>query len=304
VLFRSSDLPPGTYWLGVCTNYDAGTSAFGGAEITIVNNCFTQAAGVQVTTGAVSISTGALPMATQYAPFGLRLQATGGTGAYTWELSSGTLPPGLTLSPAGDLVGTPSSAGTFAFDAKVTSGTLSDTRGLSIQVMAGGLPLVIVDQALSAAEFGRAYNASLVAVGGKPPYQWKAVDAAELPPGLGVATDGLLEGRPLMAGDFSFGVEVTDSAGAKVSKELALRVVTPTSLSIATSVVQGASLGREYLQPLVAVGGTAPYAWSLIRFQELPENITDAPGPLVFKDRKSTRLNSSHRYISRMPSSA
>ncbi|MDP1828595.1 MAG: putative Ig domain-containing protein [Archangium sp.] len=275
------ELAPGAYWLGVCVNFDGATSTFGGNEITIVNNCYTQAAAVAVTTGTVTISTAALPTATRYAPFGLRLQATGGTGTYVWELSGGALPPGLTLSTAGDLVGSPSTAGTFTFDAKVTSGTVTDTRGLSLQVMPGGLPLVIVDQSLTAAEFGRVYAASMVAVGGAPPYVWRALDPAELPPGVAVATDGLLEGRPLMAGDFSFGIEVKDSAGASVSKELSLRVVTPTSLSIATSSVETALVGRDYLQPLVAVGGTPPYAWTLLRFQELPENITDAPGPVL-----------------------
>lgn len=279
-----ADLPPSVYWLGMCANYDGATSMFGGSEITIVNNCFTQVASVQVSTGSVAISTTTLPMATQYAPFGLRLGATGGTGTYTWELSSGTLPPGMTLSTAGDFVGSPSSAGSFSFDVKVTSGTLTDTRGLSLQVAAGGLPLVIVDQALTAAEFGRAYNASLVAVGGKPPYTWEALDATQLPPGVGVAADGLVEGRPLMAGDFTFDVKVTDSAGTSVSKELSVRVVTPTSLSIATSAVEQASVGRAYLQPLAAVGGTAPYAWTLIRFQELPETITDAPGPVLYNN--------------------
>jgi hypothetical protein len=154
----------------------------------------------------------------------------------------------------------------------------------ALQVAAGGLPLVIVDQALTAAEFGRAYNASIVAVGGRPPYTWEALDATQLPPGLGVASDGLIEGRPLMAGEFMFDVKVTDSAGASVSKELGVRVVTPTSLSIATSAVEQASVGRAYLQPLAAVGGTAPYAWTLIRFQELPESITDAPGTVVYNN--------------------
>ncbi|MFT3707921.1 MAG: putative Ig domain-containing protein [Archangium sp.] len=279
-----TDLPPGTYWLGVCVNYDSGTSAFGGSEITIVNNCFTQTASIAVTTGSVAVSTGTLPTATQFAPYGLRLVATGGTGLYTWELANGALPPGLTLSSTGDLVGTPSNAGSFSFDAKVTSGSLTDTRNLSLTVSPGGLPLVIVDQSLTAAEFGRAYTTSFVAVGGKPPYVWRALDPDTLPPGLGVASDGLLEGRPLMAGDFSFAVEVKDSTDATVSKELSLRVVTPTSLSIATSAVEAASVGREYLQPLVAVGGTPPYAWTLIRFQQLPENITDAPGEVLFNN--------------------
>jgi hypothetical protein len=126
-------------------------------------------------------------------------------------------------------------------------------------------------------------------VGGKPPYTWKALDLEELPLGVGLATDGLLEGRPLEAGDFAFSVEVEDSAGGKVSRELNLKVVTPTSLSIATAAIETASVGREYLQPLAAVGGTAPYAWTLIRFQELPENITDAPGPAV--SRQPTDMN-------------
>ena len=217
------DLAPGAYWLGLCVNFDGASSTFGGNEITIVNNCFTQAAAVQVSTGTVAISTAALPTATQYAPFGLRLQASGGTGTYVWELANGVLPPGLSLSAAGDLVGSPSTAGNFSFDAKVTSGTLSDTRMLSLQVMPGGLPLVIVDQSLTAAEFGRVYTASMVAVGGKPPYQWRALVPEDLPPGVAVATDGLLEGRPLMAGDFSFGIEVKDSTGAAVSKELSMR---------------------------------------------------------------------------------
>ena len=277
------DLAPGAYWLGVCVNYDAATSAFGGNEITIVNNCFTQAASVQVSTGTVAISTAALPVATRYAPFGLRLKATGGTGTYVWELAGGSLPPGLTLSSAGDLGGSPSAAGNFSFDAKVTSGALTDTRMLSLQVMPGGLPLVIVDQSLTAAQFGRVYTAAIVAVGGTPPYQWRALAPEALPPGVAVATDGLLEGRPLMAGDFSFAVEVKDSTGAAVSKELSLRVVTPTALSIATSALETASVGRDYLQPLIAVGGTAPYHWTLIRFQELPENITDAPGAVLFE---------------------
>jgi subtilase family serine protease len=277
-----AELSPGLYWLGVCVNYDAGTSSFGGNEITIVNNCFTQVASVQVSTGAVSIVTTPLPMATQYSPYGLRLQATGGNGMYTWELAGGALPAGMSLSTSGDLVGSPSSAGAFSFDAKVTSGMLTDTRALSITVQQGGLPLVIVDQTLTAAEFGRSYSASLVAVGGKPPYRWRALDPEELPPGLGIATDGLLEGRPVTAGDYAFAVEVKDSTDATVSKELSLRVVTPTSLAIATTAVETASLGRAYLQPLVAIGGRGPYAWSLIRFQELPENLTDAPGPAVF----------------------
>jgi hypothetical protein len=51
------------------------------------------------------------------------LTATGGTGALTWSVSAGTLPPGLTLSSAaGVLSGAPSAGGSYAFTVQVTDG--------------------------------------------------------------------------------------------------------------------------------------------------------------------------------------
>ena len=276
-----NDLLPGRAWLGVCVNYDAATGAFGGGEITIVNNCFTGPE-IRVSTTTLTVVTTSLPAATQYAPYGLRLQATGGTGEYAWEVASGSaLPPGLTLSSAGDLRGAPATTGSFSFDVKVTSGTLTQSASLSLSVSQGNLPLVIVDQALPAAEFSRSYKTPLIAVGGKPPYQWTVKAGSELPAGLALSTDGIVEGRGTAAGDFTFEVNVTDSSNATASKELSLRVVTPTALSIATTALETGFIGREYLQPLVAVGGRAPYAWSVVRMQQLPQNPTEEPGPVL-----------------------
>lgn len=276
-----ADLIAGRYWLGVCVNYDGASSAFGGGEITIVNNCATGPQ-VQVSTSQLTITTTTLPAATQYAPYGLRLQAAGGSGDYTWELASGSsLPPGLTLSTAGDLGGAPATTGSFSFDVKVASGALTQTGSLSLMVAQGDLPLVVVDQALPAAEFGRAYVTPLIAVGGKPPYQWSVTAGSQLPDGLALSSDGVIEGRGSAAGDFTFAVEVKDSAGTTASKELSVRVVTPTALAIATTALETGFVGREYLQPLVAVGGRAPYAWTLIRMQKLPENPTEEPSPAI-----------------------
>lgn len=274
-------LAPGNYWLGVCANYDSGASRFGGGEITIVNNCLSATAPVQVSTTEVAIVTISLPAATQYAPWGLRLQALGGTGQYTWGLAVGSLlPVGLTLSADGVLQGAPAKTGTFSFEVKVTSGALTATKGLSLVVTEGSLPLVVVDQLLSAAQFGRSYKASLIAVGGKPPYAW-ALQAQTLPQGLALASDGTLEGRADEAGDFPFSVEVTDSSGAKASKALSVSVVTPSSLAIATRALPEATLSREYVQPLVAVGGRPLYQWSVVGVQQLAENLTEQPSDPV-----------------------
>jgi len=57
------------------------------------------------------------------APYGAVLSATGGVRPYTWAITSGTLPPGLSL--VGDaFFGTPTTAGTYGFTARVT-----DSRG-------------------------------------------------------------------------------------------------------------------------------------------------------------------------------
>jgi hypothetical protein len=57
---------------------------------------------------------------------------------FTWTVASGTLPPGLTLSSAGTITGTPTKAGTFTFTLKVTDSTgLTATEAQSITIAAG-----------------------------------------------------------------------------------------------------------------------------------------------------------------------
>jgi hypothetical protein len=84
----------------------------------------------------VSITTTSLPEATATVPYSTTLAASGGKTPYTWSLSSGTLPAGLTLSSAGIISGTPSGvAGTATFVVKVTDSASPNgtaTQSLSI----------------------------------------------------------------------------------------------------------------------------------------------------------------------------
>jgi len=57
-----------------------------------------------------SITTMTLPDGTVGVPYSVQLEATGGVTPYKWSLSTGGLPAGLTLSPAGLLAGTPTTA--------------------------------------------------------------------------------------------------------------------------------------------------------------------------------------------------
>lgn len=280
MLTLPNDLVAGRYWVGACVNVDpATTQKFGINEISVVNNCTAAPAPTIISTGALSIITTSVPAATQYSPWGVRLQATGGTGSYVWSVKSGSsLPPGIGLSREGDLQGNPQIVGTTTFEVQATSGAESASVALSLQVSNGSLPLVIPDQELTTAEFSRLYNIDLVATGGKPAYTWALKADSRLPIGLNFASDGHIEGAAYEVGDFSFGVEVTDSAGVKAAKDLRVRVVNPTTLHIATSKLATAYLRKEYTQRLQAVGGKAPYTWAIEKFQRLPENLTEEAG--------------------------
>lgn len=68
------------------------------------------------------------------------LSASGGLAPYSWSLSGGSsLPPGLSLSSAGAISGTPTGPGTFAFTVNVTDGrSRVATKTLSIAVYPSG----------------------------------------------------------------------------------------------------------------------------------------------------------------------
>jgi hypothetical protein len=49
-----------------------------------------------------------------------QITAAGGTAPYTWTISEGSLPPGMTLSSSGVLSGVPSTPGQYSFVITVT----------------------------------------------------------------------------------------------------------------------------------------------------------------------------------------
>lgn len=90
--------------------------------------------------GAVlTITTAALPNASQGVAYTQTLTASGGLGAYTWSIAAGSLPPGLTLSPAGVISGAPTTAGTFTFTIQVVDSSVPQqlaTKAFTITVAA------------------------------------------------------------------------------------------------------------------------------------------------------------------------
>jgi len=83
-----------------------------------------------------------VPVATTGTAYVLSLAAAGGVGTFTYSVSNGTLPAGVSLDPAtGQISGTPTTAGTYTFTVRVTdaNGVFKDiavTLNVSAQVIA------------------------------------------------------------------------------------------------------------------------------------------------------------------------
>jgi Putative Ig domain len=94
---------------------------------------------VAATTASVQIVSSSVPSGLVGSSYSTTLAATGGTTPYSWDISSGALPAGLTLSSAGTISGTPTGAGTFSITVKVTdsgSPATSASANLSVTIAA------------------------------------------------------------------------------------------------------------------------------------------------------------------------
>ncbi len=70
---------------------------------------------VEAITAPTILTSANLPVGVVGTPYSQSLSADGGTGPYVWELDGGSLPGGLSLSSAGAITGTPTTAGTYRF---------------------------------------------------------------------------------------------------------------------------------------------------------------------------------------------
>lgn len=98
----------------------------------------TQALSITVDLAPLNITATSLPDGTENEAYSATLQATGGTPPYSWAITAGDLPGGLSLNSAtGEISGIPTTAETQTFTVTVTDGTAAtDSQELSITIAA------------------------------------------------------------------------------------------------------------------------------------------------------------------------
>lgn len=200
-----------------------------GANISAITTATTGViAGTFGVSAAPTVITTTVPNGTQGVAYSQALVGSGGTLPYTWDVSAGALPTGITLSSAGVLSGTPSVNGSFNFTARVTDNAAQQgTRALTLVIAVPASIPVIQTAILPNGTQNVAYSQTLTAIDGVQPYTWSA---SQLPTGLSLNIDtGVISGTPTAVETVTFNVVVQDSLGAQS---------TPKSLSITIASAQ------------------------------------------------------------------
>jgi large repetitive protein len=203
-----------------------------------------------------------------------QLAVTGGTAPYTWSVSAGSLPPGVTLgASSGLLAGTPTVAGSYPFTVLVTDASgQTASRAVTLTVAAA---LAMAVPAPPGGEVGIAYSYPLTRTGGVAPYTW-SVTAGSLPGGVTLdGATGLLSGMPSAAGAFSATVRVTDALGQNVTRTVSVTVAARPALSFPPP--PSGQIGLPYSNQLAVTGGTGPFGWS-VSAGTLPPGMSLAAG--------------------------
>ena len=159
-----------------------------------------------------------------------------------WEISSGSLPPGLTLSKQDAynavISGTPSSIGTYQFTVKARITVLGQPQPIYIYkdytINVEGL--AISPDSLPEATENSSYGATIQVTGGTPPYSWGVTGLSTERTNLTWQVIGCcpvgrtdrisIYGKPLIGshGEYSVEVRVRDNKGLTASKTYTLRI--------------------------------------------------------------------------------
>ena len=225
---------------------------------------------------APTITTTSLMGGTLWVSYRQTLEATG-TGPITWSIDSGTLPDGLSLTTAGVISGTPTTAGTTTFTIKATNGVSSTTRSISINVVGGSVYANFTIGSFPVATVGIPYSRTLTA-NGTSPITW-SLFSGSLPDGLSISSDGVISGIPTTTGTFSFALRAQNDAGWTTSGNDAYRitvVAAPVAPTITTDSLPGGTVGVAYSQTLSATGD-APITWA-VSDGDLPGGLSLAAG--------------------------
>jgi hypothetical protein len=249
---------------------------------------------ISVTCPAFSIISPTTLSAKQGEPYSAQIQTSGGVQPVSFSVQSGSLPPGLSLSPTGQITGTPSLIGQYPITVRATSRCYTSMDWMSPGPACFGANPQYVDQLITlnvgcpnlafspislftSGTQGQPYSFQIQSSGGQFPVTYSIVSGS-LPPGLHLSSSGLIAGTPTTAGNYSFVIMANDSCSLgeqSVQQSFSLNV-TPASCPalnfITSSSLLSGTAGQTYSLQMQTSGGQTPVVY-LITSGSLPPGL-------------------------------
>ena len=217
----------------------------------------------------LSIASGSIPDAAKNIPYNFTLQGKGGLAPYHWRIKSGTPVTGLSFNnETGTIDGIPVNAGDIrSFTVELSD---SDTpaqkcdKTFTMQVIQDDL--YIFTSELPNGRIHQAYNETIRASLGKPPFQWRLVNGM-LPHGLELTETpsvAYIKGTPSVQDTYEFTLEVSDSdIPPKMSiKSFAMEIYG--GLMITTQGLKKACQNHPYYDRIEVQNGRLPFNWEIV----------------------------------------
>jgi hypothetical protein len=155
-------------------------------------------------------------------PYTEVLTVLGGVPPYTWTISAGSLPNGLSLATNGTISGTPTTGQTSSFQIH-----LSDVNGSAVtkncsMTITAAVAITSVCP-LPDGQFSQAYDQQLTASGGTGTLVWSITSGA-LPGGLSMDSSGHITGTATTPQVSTFTIHVVDALGSADSKSCQITI--------------------------------------------------------------------------------
>jgi hypothetical protein len=192
------------------------------------------------------------------------LTATGGAGAYTWSVASGIFPPGLSLSTAGVVSGTPTDDISSVVTVRATDANgCVTTRALTFAMSCP--PITVSPATLPLGTVGSAYTSTtFTATGGTAPYGNWVVTAGTLPAGLTLSTAGVLSGTPTTANGAGTSITVRTQDNFGCFGQSAYTLIICPVITVNPVSMPASTVGTAYSQTITSTGGSGAVTYSVI----------------------------------------
>lgn len=227
-----------------------------------------------------TITTTSLPPGSFNGAYNHTVSVTGGIGTLIWGVSSGALPPGLSLNPSkGNISGTATSTGSFRFTLRVTDSIPQfDEQTFTLSINAPAPPEIHAFTLLTGTVNQPYPNTQLMATGGTLPYTWTVTPALAGGTLTLDPSSGVISGTPTSGQVTTHTFRVTDSTQPthlfdEVTRTLTI-IANVTPVTITTSSLPSGLVGQAYSGQLAATGGTPGYTFSLNNGSALPAGLS------------------------------